>query len=260
MESMILSVEDKSYSMKIASMTQRSMILVLFEDYCDTKFYHGFMNCYEDEMPVPSMGESYLALLDKLNDIQWTTITDINNLPNLPQHFNRKRIFIEDDGELVIPMETLKNKSLIHINLKDFMDPIEFQSQWRYRIENMGVLLIDNNDQVVENPNGDFRFEITYPLIFNDTDSYKNVHTFSSRHFFCRSIYQDQGIFDENWEENCEVAQEFSEKNYRPSPDGDYVLKFVDPTNVVDMDQLAKLRVDISGTLIPIQSKKKILI
>merc|ERR1711936_1326941 len=151
----------------------------------------------------------------------------------------------------VIPMETLKNKSLIHINLKDFMDPIEFQTQWRYRIENMGVLLIDNNDQVVDNPNGDFRFEITYPLIFNDTDSYKNDHTFSSRHFFCRSIYQDQGI----WEENCEVAQEFSEKNYRPSPDGDYVLKFVDPTNAVDMNQLAKLRVDISGSLIPIQSK-----
>ena len=39
------------------------MILVLFEDYCDTKFYHGFMNCYEDEMPVPSMGESYLVIL-----------------------------------------------------------------------------------------------------------------------------------------------------------------------------------------------------
>lgn len=63
MESMILSVEDKSYSMKAASMTQRSMILVLFEDYCDTKFYHGFMNCYEDEMPVPSMGESYLVIV-----------------------------------------------------------------------------------------------------------------------------------------------------------------------------------------------------
>ena len=88
------------------------------------------MNCYEDEMPVPSMGESYLvilsfclenvkkvtknsifqALLNKLQDIKWNTITDINNLPNLPQNFNRKRIFIEDDGELVIPMETLKNK------------------------------------------------------------------------------------------------------------------------------------------------------
>ena len=74
------------------------------------------------------------------------------------------------------------------------------------------------------------------------------------------SIYQDQGEFDENWVENCEVTQEFSEKNYRPSPDGDYVLKFVDPTNAVDMNQLAKLRVDISGSLIPIQSKKKILI
>ena len=74
------------------------------------------------------------------------------------------------------------------------------------------------------------------------------------------SIYQDQGEFDENWVENCEVSQEFSEKNYRPSPDGDYVLKFVDPTNAVDMNQLGKLRVDISGSLIPIQSKKKLLI
>ena len=42
------------------------MILVLFEDYCDTKFYHGFMNCYEDEMPVPSMGESYLVIVSYL--------------------------------------------------------------------------------------------------------------------------------------------------------------------------------------------------
>ena len=93
---------------------------------------------------------------------------------------------------------------------------------------------------------------IVHSELFHPPCIYVNIY-FSS-------IYQDQGIFDENWEENCEVAQEFSEKNYRPSPDGDYVLKFVDPTNVVDMDQLAKLRVDISGTLIPIQSKKKILI
>ena len=48
MEALILSVEDKSYGLKIASMTQRSMIMALYTDYCDTLFYHGFWKCHKD--------------------------------------------------------------------------------------------------------------------------------------------------------------------------------------------------------------------
>ena len=72
-------VQDKIYGLNIASMTQRSMLMVLYRDFCDTIFYHSFTICNEDDVPL--MGDEFDKLLLKLNNIAWDSITSSSNLP-----------------------------------------------------------------------------------------------------------------------------------------------------------------------------------
>ena len=55
------------------------------------------------------MSDDFFLMLEKLIDIQWDIITSIENLPNLPQKFNHRRITIQDDNEFVLPIQSLKN-------------------------------------------------------------------------------------------------------------------------------------------------------
>ena len=55
------------------------------------------------------MSDNFFLMLEKLNDIQWDIITSIENLPNLPQKFDHRRITIQDDNEFVLPIQSLKN-------------------------------------------------------------------------------------------------------------------------------------------------------
>ncbi len=48
-------------------MTQRSMILSLFLDYCDAEFYNSFKSC--DDQNLPYMSDELDILLDKLNKV-----------------------------------------------------------------------------------------------------------------------------------------------------------------------------------------------
>ena len=75
---LVNSIQDKIYGLRMASMTQRSMLMVLFQDYCETKFYHDFTQCSSSEVPL--LGEDMYSLLGKLNDFQWDTITSIGNI------------------------------------------------------------------------------------------------------------------------------------------------------------------------------------
>ena len=40
-------VQDKIYGLRQSSMTQRSLIAIMYKDYCDTLFYHSFEECNE---------------------------------------------------------------------------------------------------------------------------------------------------------------------------------------------------------------------
>ena len=111
LERLVTSVEDKSYGLKIASMNQRSMILVLYQDYCDTLYYHGFLECNADT--VPAMSDNFDILLEKLNSIQWDIITSNENLPVPPQVFTNKRVTIQDDRPLTLPIQSFKNNRLL---------------------------------------------------------------------------------------------------------------------------------------------------
>ena len=98
--SVVIAIEDKSNDLKIASINQRSMVMVMFEDYCDALFYHRFSICNEDT--VPAMSDDFGKILEKLNLIQWDTITSIEHLPTLPQDFSSEKVLITDDGKFPI--------------------------------------------------------------------------------------------------------------------------------------------------------------
>ena len=68
------STVDKMYGLHMASMTQRSMLTLLFDDYCDTLFYHAFRPCSQEDVPL--LGEDMTVLLDKVLNIEWNTIID----------------------------------------------------------------------------------------------------------------------------------------------------------------------------------------
>ena len=75
----LTAVQDKIYGLNVASMTQRTMLMVLFRDFCDTLFYHSFSECNEKDVPI--MGDDFDELLRKLSNIEWDSITSITNLP-----------------------------------------------------------------------------------------------------------------------------------------------------------------------------------
>ena len=81
MDQMVSSIQDKIYGLRTASMTQRSMLMVLYKDYCDTLFYHSFGKCTQDDVPL--LGDEMDVLLNKLHNMQWDLITSINNLPGI---------------------------------------------------------------------------------------------------------------------------------------------------------------------------------
>ncbi len=60
-------------------MNQRAMILSLYADFCDTQFYHSFTPCTVTQAPL--MSDEFEVLLQKLNEIQWATLTSADNLP-----------------------------------------------------------------------------------------------------------------------------------------------------------------------------------
>ena len=100
LDRVIIAIEDKINGLKIASVNQRSMVMVLFEDYCDALFYHRFLECKEDT--VPFMSDDFDMILEKLNFLQWDTITSIQHLPTIPQVFTGRRVVIEDNEKYQI--------------------------------------------------------------------------------------------------------------------------------------------------------------
>ncbi len=60
-------------------MNLRSMLLVLYTDYCDASFYFGFIVC--DDSTVPLMSDDFDVLLTKLNNLRWDILANIANVP-----------------------------------------------------------------------------------------------------------------------------------------------------------------------------------
>ena len=76
------SLYEKAASVKQHSMVQRSLMMNLFQDYCDAEFYVYFAEC-----DTPTMSDDFGAILSALTDLQWDAITSLENLPSVPEKF-----------------------------------------------------------------------------------------------------------------------------------------------------------------------------
>ncbi len=61
---------------------------------------------------------------------------------------------------------------------------------------------------------------------------------------------------EEEFSEFCQVDDEFSNTNYKASPDGVYQFKLLNDESTLDFSKVAKMRVELSGSYIPFPSKK----
>lgn len=120
----------------------------------------------------------------------WFTILDY------PSKFNRF-IIIEDIDEYHRPLFEMLNNSKTTVNLKDFMDQSQYFKQWRWRIDELAVLLLDEQGDIIHTVGSDFddaiSVGVTFPTLFNDTGPNKDVNTFLGHELYCRSTYETYG-------------------------------------------------------------------
>lgn len=121
--------------------------------------------------------------------------------PDYPSRFNRF-VVIEDVDEYHKPLFEMLSTSKTSVNLKDYMDDDLYHMQWRWRIDELDVLLLDQNGNVIQTNGQDFSdaisIGVTFPSLFNDTDPNKEGQTFLGHEFYCRSTYEafgNLGIF-----------------------------------------------------------------
>ena len=106
---------------------------------------------------------------------------------------------IEDYDEFTIPVNQLTTTKNALINFKDFLPANDYGKQWRYRIDKLRVLALDKDGVLIQSPGTGFgegiSLGVTFPSIFNDTDSERQHHTFLAQHFYCRSTYVTYGKY-----------------------------------------------------------------
>ena len=65
-------LEEKRIGLKLASMNHRSMMLNLFDGYCQALFYNSFKECNKNDKPL--LTDNMDDLLQKLFDLSWDSI------------------------------------------------------------------------------------------------------------------------------------------------------------------------------------------
>merc|ERR550519_711353 len=224
------------------------MIQALYIDFCDAYFYHSFSVC--EITNIPMMSDSFEVLLQKLADIKWDSITSASNLDGIPISFDPVYIIVEDQlDQYKYPISTLKNQSRIDVNLKDHDEHHNFDRFWRIRLDMLRIILLDANDKPIKSPGEDLGEEIqslvTFPTVFNDTNNDHKSHTFLCQNFYCTADYITNDQDDVIFRSSCKVDQEFSNLNYKPSPDGIFSI-FLQNSDQIEMDALAKVKVEFS--------------
>ena len=128
-----------------------------------------------------------------------------------------------------------------HIGQEDYL------LYWRYRITEIVVYLIDENNKVIPNfEKNRFGVTIRYPNLFYDMDKSKVAHLFGAHPFKCTSTY----LTDKEPKKRCHVSSEFQFAGYifSPSPNGTFRFSLRDRKNQLNLTSVHKLRIDISGT------------
>ena len=147
------------------------------------------------------MSDSFELLLEKLSNIKWDSITSPSNLPGIPQEFGPVHIYLEDKADqYTYPISTLKNQSMIDVNLKVWVVNDNFDNFWRVRINMMRIVLLYGTEHPIQSPGDAFgeeiKSQITFPTIFNDTFLDHDSYTFLCQNYFCNADYRtNQGIY-----------------------------------------------------------------
>ena len=182
----------KKFGLRDASMNQRSMMLSLFVDKCDTMTYNSFHICNEQD--VPMMSDDFGTLLLDLKQIEWDTLTSTEDFPVPPVEFSAVGIkLIDNESLLDFPVQTLKDTGRLQVNLK-LSDPSgDFDDFWRVRISKIQFTLLQADGKPLPSPGTDqgqeVRFEVVYPTVFNDTNENGEIFTFIAQELKCQSYY-----------------------------------------------------------------------
>jgi len=278
LNNLAVSLQEKMFGLRDASMNQRSMIMPIFISSCDNLMYNAFYTCDQTEMPM--MSEEFSKLITDLDTIQLTYDFAIDHLGNKhPQQFGEGDNvdgpygFAISDGLLPrpegnatrnYPVSSLKDSGTMTINMKDY-DPIrndgtqEFDEYWRVRIDMVRLILYQKDGTPVPSPGntagGYIRIKVDYPTAFNDTDEDFQSHMFVATDFHCTPTYYTSEECERNNPnkvcvvDTCHIADEFSETNYQPSMDGIFRFTILNYEEI-QMDLVDNVRVEFSGNRI----------
>ena len=72
-ERILLPLQSKLYDLKVNSITQRILLIDLFNHYCDASYYDSFKQCSEEF--IPTLTSDFETILKKLNDLVWNTVS-----------------------------------------------------------------------------------------------------------------------------------------------------------------------------------------
>ena len=98
MNDLTASLYAKVASVTQHSMVQRSAIMNLYQDYCDALFFFSFTDCNGEPDPeaqngqsaaIPTMSDDFNTLIIKLEAIDWSIITSVQNFGNLAEEFHK---------------------------------------------------------------------------------------------------------------------------------------------------------------------------
>ena len=186
------SIQEKNFGLKDASMNQRSMVMALFYDACDTMFYSSFHKCDREELPM--MSDDFTVILEALSQIKWDTLTDTSNFPVPPTDFPSVTLEIMDnDADVDYPIQTLKETGRLAINLRKYDKHHRLDDFWRNRISIISLALLQTNGSFVPSPGvllgDDIQIRVIYPPYFNNTDENGVKYKFLAQEMHCNADY-----------------------------------------------------------------------
>jgi len=255
MNELTASLYDKAASVKQHSMVQRSLIMNLYQDYCDGIFYSWFQECHQ-EQSVPTMSDNFDDLILKLDNIQWDTMMSISTWPGNP---------VENFCDVVIDMmdlpasgfnsssntsgvaTSLREDGEVSFNIKEHDDYLS--RFYRVRVDMLQVKLLDKNGVLYQSPEKEYiQFTVKFPMDFIDRDPSFQKYSFHGQEHTCTSSYYFlEGEFHSV--SKCAIAKEFEGKNHKTSQDGQFKIIAKEISQEI-LDDIGGIRVATWGTYV----------
>ena len=186
------SIQAKKFGLRDASMTQRSMVMTLFYDACDTMFYSYFHTCDQTEMPM--MSDEFSTILGALSQIEWDDLTSTSNLPVPPTNFDLLSLVLYDDDQTNdFPVKELKDTGRLSVNLKNYDFSNRLDDFYRTRLNLIRFVLLQADGTPLPSPGvnlgEEIQLHIVYPTIFNNTNANREKFKFMAQELHCNSDY-----------------------------------------------------------------------